>query len=65
MNKLITFLLFFYILACSKEELIIDKLEKNTVTTRSAGNSEYDLLDYGYNCFYSDFRVPLYAKAQI
>lgn len=28
MNKLITFLLFFCILACSEEELIIDKLEK-------------------------------------
>lgn len=65
MNKLITFLLFFSILACSEEELIIDKLEKNTVTTRSAGDSEYDLLGYGYNCFYSDFQDPLYAKAKV
>lgn len=65
MNKLITFLLFFCILACSEEELIIDKLEKNIVTTRSAGDGEYDLLGYGYNCFYSDFQDPLYAKAKV
>ena len=66
MNKLITFsLLSCLILSCTDEELIIDQLKESTPVTRSAGDGNYDLLGYGYNCFYSDFQDPLYAKAKV
>ncbi|WP_217931970.1 MAC/perforin domain-containing protein [Bacteroides caecimuris] len=66
MNKLITFsLLSCLILSCTDEELIIDQLKESTPVTRSAGDGHYDLLGYGYNCFYSDFQDPLYAKAKV
>lgn len=69
MNKFITFLVLpCFISSCMEDDLIpssSSKLEENTITTRSAGDGVYDLLGYGYNCFYSDFRDPLYAKAQI
>lgn len=69
MNKFITFLVLpCFISSCMEDDFIpssSSKLEENTITTRSAGDGVYDLLGYGYNCFYSDFRDPLYAKAQI
>lgn len=62
-----TLFLSFFIFSCTDNEIITDlNTEKeNTPTTRSAGDGVYDLLGYGYNCFYSDFKDPLYAKAKI
>lgn len=62
-----TLFLSFFIFSCTDNEIITDlNTEKeNTPTTRSADDGVYDLLGYGYNCFYSDFKDPLYAKAKI
>ena len=62
-----TLFLSFFIFSRTDNEIITDlNTEKeNTPTTRSAGDGVYDLLGYGYNCFYSDFKDPLYAKAKI
>ena len=54
-------------LSCSDNEIIPEVIipEQSTPTTRSVGDGKYDALGFGYNCFYSNFSNPLYAKAQV
>ncbi len=59
-------LLLFLSTSCSEELIQLDDFsEDSDLTTRAAGDGKYDVLGYGYNCFYSDFRDPKYSKAKV
>lgn len=64
--KILFAILLISFFSCNDVELINESIENKLETnTRSAGDGIYDLLGYGYNCFYSDLKDPLYARARV
>lgn len=68
MRKIISIIIFTFTLTSCTENEIVNDFTSNSFDhslTRSAGDSKSDVLGYGYNCLYSNFTNPLYAKAPI
>jgi len=65
--KKLTFILLIIIIitSCNDEMIQFEALQQDSFDTRAAGDGKYDILGYGYNCFYSDFRDPKYSKAKV
>ena len=55
--------LFLLMYGCSDE--VVNSDFGSNVTTRSAGDAQYDLLGYGYDCTFSAFRGSMYGKARV
>lgn len=65
-KNLFTLLFIALLTSCTDNEMIVTKTnDGSAASTRSAGDGKYDVLGYGYDCFYSDFRDPRYSKARV
>ena len=54
--------------SCSNDELENEVSNQNFVSsfsTKSAGDAFYDVLGYGYDCTFSDFKGAVYSKARV
>ncbi len=63
---LITIVIFF--ISCRNELLMSPETDSeidSEISTKSVGDGALDVLGYGYDCLYSDFKDPLYVKGQV
>lgn len=51
--------------SCNEEKFDNELSNATSHITKSAGDGKYDLLGYGYDCTFSDFKGSLYSKARI
>lgn len=58
-------MLFLSLLLFSCNDELIDSNWEGSISTRSAGDGQYDLLGYGYDCTFSAFKGSRYGKAKI
>ena len=54
--------------SCSNDELeneVSNQSFVSSFSTKSAGDAFYDVLGYGYDCTFSDFKGAVYSKARV